>query len=796
MSKLDSENCPPNSLNSHKRNGGANEGENDIYTSNESTHVSKVSGRKKRILRSNSKLLMEEKDFVELSEKENLPVPQNKQSISNSKKRALPDSIETTPTITGGTKKFKANNAAATNSDPLISANLMFFKPINFENQEDNSYEEKSKLNSPLCSPLKKLVQSLPHAEGVRPPTKIFSLDETCTNYAENTRNNSQCYHKSINSCESSKSSSSVASCSPDESPAIFGKNFTRDESENSLQLYEWPNIGAEDGLCYEKSLKKAEDGVQQACLTKSKTASTFMSPQFNFSKSLVCNENFGPLNNASKAGEDKDKTKIKPGSQFDLAKLEPLQQSPFILTSKCNEGLVRHTNSSFFPFDSALPYNQNNTRDDLSVANTESPFDNDLNDPNLVDGEFFKNNEFDIDISQYFTIKSGKDEDGNNVKWLEFNMAMRPTPKESPEGSIFQSQGPCKIVIPRSPWPENLPKLSDELGEEIKLRNDLWSAWREVEETYLPCPTYFVYQDLDKAMRSILINWMMEISCDMKLHRQTFELALNYVDRFFSRTKNLPKDLFQVVAAAVIFIAAKKEEIEPPSIAEILHISATPGLTAPQLNAVEISIVKVLKWKLTPPTYVDWLSLYLRKSSMCYPEKFPPPLNYSNIKGDYPPEPFSFRPDIFKEALFIIDVFVHMAESLEFTPSVVSGSAFYLACESRIKILSEEDMTDLIEVCTGYAYTDLIKCINLLRETIIARRQHFPIGKHNDEFHKCAPELECFQPSLNGLPEILRDFSQNSTLDIVDEDGDFGLSNVIWGEGRSENVISPPIGG
>lgn len=42
--------------------------------------------------------------------------------------------------------------------------------------------------------------------------------------------------------------------------------------------------------------------------------------------------------------------------------------------------------------------------------------------------------------------------------------------------------------------------------------------------------------------MRAILIDWMMEVSMEFTLKRETFHYALNYVDRYLSTEANIEK--------------------------------------------------------------------------------------------------------------------------------------------------------------------------------------------------------------------------------------------------------------
>ena len=64
-------------------------------------------------------------------------------------------------------------------------------------------------------------------------------------------------------------------------------------------------------------------------------------------------------------------------------------------------------------------------------------------------------------------------------------------------------------------------------------------------------------------------MDWVMEVSSEFTLKRETFHLAISYIDRFLSVHKNVPKTEFQLVGLASLFIAAKIEEIYPPKISD-----------------------------------------------------------------------------------------------------------------------------------------------------------------------------------------------------------------------------------
>lgn len=61
---------------------------------------------------------------------------------------------------------------------------------------------------------------------------------------------------------------------------------------------------------------------------------------------------------------------------------------------------------------------------------------------------------------------------------------------------------------------------------------------------------------DITFAMRSILVDWLVEVSEEYRLQTETVYLAVNYVDRFLS-VMSVQRAKLQLVGSACMFIAA-----------------------------------------------------------------------------------------------------------------------------------------------------------------------------------------------------------------------------------------------
>lgn len=66
----------------------------------------------------------------------------------------------------------------------------------------------------------------------------------------------------------------------------------------------------------------------------------------------------------------------------------------------------------------------------------------------------------------------------------------------------------------------------------------------------------------LQPRMRAILLDWLIEVCEVYKLHRETYYLAMDYIDRYLSTHQNVPKNQLQLIGITCLFIASKVREI------------------------------------------------------------------------------------------------------------------------------------------------------------------------------------------------------------------------------------------
>lgn len=148
------------------------------------------------------------------------------------------------------------------------------------------------------------------------------------------------------------------------------------------------------------------------------------------------------------------------------------------------------------------------------------------------------------------------------------------------------------------------------QFSEIDEYREDILEYLHEAETRHRPKPMYMRKQpDINHSMRTILVDWLVEVAEEYHLQTETLCLAVSYIDRFLSVMSVLRAKL-QLVGTAAMFIAAKYEEIYPPEVAEFVYIT-DHTYTKSQVLRMEQLILRVLSFDLCVPTTSMFLLTY-----------------------------------------------------------------------------------------------------------------------------------------------------------------------------------------
>merc|ERR1719187_680446 len=255
-------------------------------------------------------------------------------------------------------------------------------------------------------------------------------------------------------------------------------------------------------------------------------------------------------------------------------------------------------------------------------------------------------------------------------------------------DSSLMETDSPMLVD---SQW--RVPPLSDVSGETVDIFaapdyfNDIYNYLRQSEVQRLPKSNYMDKQpDINHNMRSILVDWLVEVAEEYKLHTETLYLAVTYIDRFLSYM-SVQRAKLQLVGTACMFIASKYEEIYPPDVGEFVYIT-DDTYNKRQVLRMEHLVLKVLGFDLSGPTANVFLS------QMCQWSKSPEKIHHL--------------------AMYLCELSLLDGETfLMYQPSKVAAASLCLSRhalsrESQVEETWPEKLAEL----TGYPCEDLKECV------------------------------------------------------------------------------------
>lgn len=146
----------------------------------------------------------------------------------------------------------------------------------------------------------------------------------------------------------------------------------------------------------------------------------------------------------------------------------------------------------------------------------------------------------------------------------------------------------------------------------------DIFNYLKE-REAQFPVDDYMERQiHLSKWMRSLLVDWMVEVQETFELNHETLYLAVKIVDQFLCK-EVINKDKLQLLGAAALFIACKFDERTPPLIEDFLYI-CDGAYKHDELIQMEMVTLKVIQFDLGIPLSYRFLRRYARCAKVPMP--------------------------------------------------------------------------------------------------------------------------------------------------------------------------------
>ena len=145
---------------------------------------------------------------------------------------------------------------------------------------------------------------------------------------------------------------------------------------------------------------------------------------------------------------------------------------------------------------------------------------------------------------------------------------------------------------------------------------NDIVAHLRSSETRRRPATTYMesVQTDINPTMRSILVDWLVEVGQEYRLSSDTLFLSVALIDRYLSLV-DVRRNRLQLVGISAMLVASKYEEIYAPQVDEFCYITDNTYAREAVL-ATERDLLRVLGFEVTQPTAKTFLRRYIKAAS------------------------------------------------------------------------------------------------------------------------------------------------------------------------------------
>lgn len=139
---------------------------------------------------------------------------------------------------------------------------------------------------------------------------------------------------------------------------------------------------------------------------------------------------------------------------------------------------------------------------------------------------------------------------------------------------------------------------------------NEIMVYLRDLEKKYTINNKFMVAHKTTPRMRSVLVNWLVDVHLNFKLVSETLYLCVSIIDRYLNKNKTVGRDNLQLVGAAALFLACKYEETYVPCIDDFTYM-CDDIFTKKHILQMEQSILKTVNYSLGSPNALHFLRRY-----------------------------------------------------------------------------------------------------------------------------------------------------------------------------------------
>jgi hypothetical protein len=214
---------------------------------------------------------------------------------------------------------------------------------------------------------------------------------------------------------------------------------------------------------------------------------------------------------------------------------------------------------------------------------------------------------------------------------------------------------------------------------------NNIYEYLRYLEVKYQITPRYLdASSEVSSKMRSILVDWLVQVHKRFKLMSDTLYLTVGLLDRYLSNCDSIKKNEMQLIGITCLMIACKAEEILCPEIDDYVYICDN-AYTSEQILSMELEVFRTLEFNVGQPMSINFLRRYS---------------NMGGVEGQQ-----------HAMAKYFLELALVDYDLMSIKPSIISAAALNLS----LHLLGDESWSPILEHYSGYSNDDLKHVVNLI---------------------------------------------------------------------------------
>ncbi|XP_012140910.1 G2/mitotic-specific cyclin-B [Megachile rotundata] len=208
---------------------------------------------------------------------------------------------------------------------------------------------------------------------------------------------------------------------------------------------------------------------------------------------------------------------------------------------------------------------------------------------------------------------------------------------------------------------------------------NDIYEYLRNLESKFPITQGYLNGLEITPKMRSILIDWLIEVHQQFHLMQETLYLTVAIIDRFLQAFHSINRKRLQLVGVTAMFIASKYEEMYAPDIKDFVYITDN-AYSKLEILQMEMLIVRTLDYSFGRPLPLHFLRRYSKAGKAL-------PIHHTMAK-------------------YFLEQSLVYYEMCHYPPSLIAAAAIYLA----FAIIGTDDEGENVWTRTLAYYSTYVK--------------------------------------------------------------------------------------